>query len=225
MTLQEILSAVDHTLLAPDATWAEILAVVDDGIKYGTSSVCIPPAFVHDAAKYAAGRIPICTVIGFPNGYSTTKTKVYEAWDAVRCGGTEIDMVANIGWIKSGEYAAILQEINQVKDACNGKLLKVIIETCLLTEVEKIRMCQVVSESKADFIKTSTGFSTGGATPEDIILMKKYCAADTLIKAAGGISSMQDAEKLLTLGASRLGTSRVVKIVKTGEENGKDFTY
>ena len=220
MDYKKILSAVDHTLLAQGATWDEIKAICDDGIRYGCASVCIPPSYVQQAAKYVAGRIRICTVIGFPNGYSTTATKCFEAADAVKNGADEIDMVINIGWLKDQRYDDILGEINSVKEACSGRLLKVIIETCLLTEDEKIRMCRIVSESCADYIKTSTGFSTAGATKEDIRLMVGNVSPDTKIKAAGGIASLNDAEEFLRLGADRLGTSRIVKIVKSDGKNG-----
>ena len=214
MELSEILSKVDHTLLSPSATWADIKQICDDGIKYKTASVCIPASYVKQAAEYVKGGVKICTVIGFPNGYSTTAAKCFEASDAVMNGADEIDMVINIGALKDKKYDHVLDEIRAVKAACHGKLLKVIIETCLLTEEEKIKMCEIVSESGADFIKTSTGFSTGGATKEDVALMKKHVAPHLQIKAAGGISSIEDAEDFIALGASRLGTSRIVKIVK-----------
>ncbi len=215
MDIKEILSKVDHTLLSQNATWNEIKQICDDGIKYGTSSVCIPASFVKEAKEYVGDKLPICTVIGFPNGYSTTAAKCFEAEDAVKNGADEVDMVINVGWLKDKKYDCILNEINAVKDSCNGKLLKVIIETCLLTDDEKIKMCKIVSESKADYIKTSTGFSTAGATFEDIKLFNDNVSDGTLIKAAGGISSVDDAEKFISLGASRLGTSRIVKIVKS----------
>jgi len=215
MDHKKLLSAVDHTLLAQGATWDEIKAICDDGIRYGCASVCIPPSYVSQAAEYVAGRIKICTVIGFPNGYNTTAVKCYEAADAVKNGADEIDMVINIGWLKDKRHDDIINEINSVKEACSGRLLKVIIETCLLSEDEKIRMCRIVSESNADYIKTSTGFSNGGATKDDIRLMVENVSADTKIKAAGGIASLDDAEEFLRLGASRLGTSRIVKIIKT----------
>ena len=220
MNVSYILSKVDHTLLSQSATWDEIRAVCDDGLKYGTASVCIPPSYVKDAADYLGGRLPVCTVIGFPNGYNTTACKCFEASDAVENGADEIDMVINIGWVKDGLYDNVLEEINAVKAACHGRLLKVIIETCLLTEEEKIRMCEIVSASDADFIKTSTGFSKGGATFDDIKLFAANVADGTRIKAAGGISGLEDAEKFLTLGADRLGTSRVVKAVKGMEADG-----
>lgn len=214
MEIKKILSYVDHTLLSQSATWEQIKAICDDGIKYQTASVCIPASYVKQAKEYVGDKLPICTVIGFPNGYSTTAAKCYETADAVENGADEIDMVINIGWLKDKEYDLILDEINRIKAACNGKLLKVIIETCLLTDEEKIKMCQIVSQSDADYIKTSTGFSTSGATFEDIELMSKNVEGDLKIKAAGGISSIEDAEKYIALGASRLGTSRIVKIVK-----------
>ncbi len=214
MELQKIISACDHTLLGQAATWDEIKAICDDGIKYSTASVCIPPSFVLRAKQYVGDKLAICTVIGFPNGYQTTGVKAYEAADAVARGADEIDMVINIGMLKEKRYDDILTEINAVKSACNGKILKVIIETCLLTDEEKIKMCEIVSASNADFIKTSTGFSTGGATLHDIELFAAHVSGNTKIKAAGGISSLEDAEKFLELGAERLGTSRIVKIVK-----------
>ena len=220
MNVSDILSKVDHTLLSQSATWDEIRAVCDDGLKYGTASVCIPPSYVKDAADYLGGRLPVCTVIGFPNGYNTTACKCFEASDAVENGADEIDMVINIGWVKDGLYDNVLEEINAVKAACHGRLLKVIIETCLLTDEEKVRMCEVVSASDADFIKTSTGFSKGGATFDDIKLFAANVTDGTRIKAAGGISGLEDAEKFLSLGADRLGTSRVVKAVKGMEADG-----
>lgn len=213
MDIKDILSRVDHTLLSQTATWAEIKQICDDGIKYGCASVCIPASFVKAAAEYVGGKISVCTVIGFPNGYSTTAAKCFEAEDAVKNGAEEIDMVINIGALKDERYDFILDEINAVKAACHGRLLKVIIETCLLTDGEKIKMCEIVSESDADFIKTSTGFSTAGATKEDIELFKKHVTGGTKIKAAGGISSLADAEEFIRLGADRLGTSRIVKAV------------
>lgn len=214
MDIKNILSKVDHTLLAQGATWDEIKAICDDGIKYGTASVCIPASYVKQAAEYANGRVKICTVIGFPNGYSTTATKRFETEDAVKNGADEIDMVINIGWLKDKKYDELLSEIKAIKASCGGKLLKVIIETCLLTDEEKIKMCEIVSASGADYIKTSTGFSTAGATKADVELFARYVTNGVLIKAAGGISSLQDAEDFIDLGASRLGTSRIVKIVK-----------
>ncbi len=220
MNINEILSKVDHTLLAQNATWEEIKSICDDGIKFKTASVCIPASFVRQAKDYAGKKLAICTVIGFPNGYSTTKTKAFEAADAVKNGADEIDMVINIGWLKDKKYEDIINEINTVKEACNGRLLKVIIETCLLTEDEKIKMCEIVSESDADYIKTSTGFSVGGATKEDIELFAKHTTNGKKIKAAGGIASIKDAEDFLNLGAERLGTSRIVKIVKNEQGSG-----
>lgn len=214
MEIKKILSYVDHTLLSQSATWEQIKAICDDGVKYQTASVCIPASYVKQAKEYVGDKLPICTVIGFPNGYSTTAAKCFETADAVENGADEIDMVINIGWLKDKEYGLILDEINRIKAACNGKILKVIIETCLLTDEEKIQMCQIVSQSDADYIKTSTGFSTSGATFEDIELMAKNVEGGLKIKAAGGISSIEDAEKYIALGASRLGTSRIVKIVK-----------
>lgn len=220
INITKILGAVDHTLLDRTAGWEKIRETVDDGIRFGTASVCIPAAFVKEAADYAQGRVKICTVIGFPNGYSTSAAKAFEAKDAVEKGADEIDMVINTGWVKEGKYNLVLDEINQVKDACGEKLLKVIIETCLLTDEEKKEMCRVVSESRGDFIKTSTGFSSGGATFDDIKLMKDNCFGNTKIKAAGGISSLEDAEKFMELGADRLGTSRIVKILKEEKDEG-----
>ncbi|MCI6678051.1 MAG: deoxyribose-phosphate aldolase [Vescimonas sp.] len=216
--LQDILSRVDHTLLAQGATWKEIKAICDDGIKYGCASVCIPASYVKQAAEYVAGRIPVCTVIGFPNGYDTTAAKCFEASDAVANGASEIDMVINIGWVKDGLYDKVLSEIRDVKGHCRGKLLKVIIETCLLTDAEKIELCRVVSESGADYIKTSTGFGGGGATREDVALFKKHVAPHVKIKAAGGIADLNDAKDFIALGADRLGTSRIVKAVKAMEK-------
>ena len=216
--LQDILSRVDHTLLAQGATWKEIKAICDDGIKYGCASVCIPASYVKQAAEYVAGRIPVCTVIGFPNGYDTTAAKCFEASDAVANGASEIDMVINIGWVKDGLYDKVLSEIRDVKGHCRGKLLKVIIETCLLTDAEKIELCRVVSESGADYIKTSTGFGGGGATREDVALFKKHVAPHVKIKAAGGIADLNDAKDFIALGADRLGTSRIVKAVKALEQ-------
>ena len=218
--IKRILSAVDHTLLAVDASWADIKAICDDGMKYGTASVCIPAAYVKQAAEYAAGRLPICTVIGFPSGYTTTAAKCFEAADAVKNGADEIDMVINIGWLKDKKYDLLLEEIKAVKAACDGRLLKVIIETCLLTDEEKIEMCRIVSESGADYIKTSTGFSKGGATREDVALFAAHVAPHVKIKAAGGIASLEDAQAFLDLGASRLGTSRVVRIVRNENSSG-----
>ena len=216
--LQNILSRVDHTLLAQGATWKEIKAICDDGIKYGCASVCIPASYVKQAAEYVAGKIAVCTVIGFPNGYDTTAAKCFEASDAVANGASEIDLVINIGWVKDGLYDKVLSEIRDVKGHCRGKLLKVIIETCLLTDAEKIELCRVVSESGADYIKTSTGFGGGGATREDVALFKKHVAPHVKIKAAGGIADLNDAKDFIALGADRLGTSRIVKAVKAMEK-------
>lgn len=216
--VHEILGHVDHTLLRVDATWEEIRVVLDDAVKYHAASACIPPSFVEQAAAYVDGRLPICTVIGFPNGYATTAVKCFEAADAVRSGAAEIDMVINIGWAKEGRWDDIRAEIDRVKEACDGHLLKVIIETCLLTEDEIVSMCDVVNDSAADYIKTSTGFSTGGATRKAVALMADRMRDGKLVKAAGGISSLQDAADFLALGASRLGTSRVVASVKEGSQ-------
>ena len=220
MELKEILSKVDHTLLTQTATWEEIRQICDDGVKYGCASVCIPASYVKQAAEYVAGKIPVSTVIGFPNGYSTTAAKCFEAEDAVANGASEIDMVINIGWVKDGKFDEVEQEIRAVKVSCHDRILKVIIETCFLTEEEKIRMCQVVSAAGADFIKTSTGFGGGGATREDVALFAKHVAPEVRIKAAGGIADLQDAEDFVNLGASRLGTSRIVKAVKGQEGSG-----
>ena len=220
MELSQILAKCDHTLLAQTATWEEIKAICDDGMKYETASVCIPASYVKQAKEYVGERLAICTVIGFPNGYSTTATKCFEASDAVDNGADEVDMVINIGWAKEGKWDEITAEIAAIKAACKGKLLKVIIETCLLTDEEKIQMCKVVTESGADYIKTSTGFSTAGATFADVELFAKHVAPHVKIKAAGGISSLEDAEKFIALGADRLGTSRVVKIAKGLENDG-----
>ena len=219
MEIKEILSKCDHTLLSQTATPDDIKALCDDGIKYGTASVCIPPCYVKLAKEYTNGRLAICTVIGFPNGYSSIETKVFEAANAARDGADEIDMVINIGMLKAKNYAYVLDEIRKIKNAVGDKILKVIIETCLLTEEEKIKMCEIVSESGADFIKTSTGFSSGGATLEDIELMQKNVHPSLKIKAAGGISTLIDAENFINAGASRLGTSRIVKIIKNGKDS------
>ncbi len=213
MNKYEILNIVDHTLLAQTATWEEIKEILDDAMKYETASACIPASYVKQAADYVAGKLPICTVIGFPNGYSTTAVKVAETADAVANGATEIDMVINIGWVKDGRFDDVLAEIKAIKEACQGKLLKVIIETCLLTEEEKIKMCEVVTASGAEYIKTSTGFSTSGATFADVALMKKHVGPDVKIKAAGGITSFDDAEEFIKLGVDRLGTSRLIKLM------------
>ncbi len=218
MNTEKILNRCDHTELKQIADFESIKSFIDDAVKYNTASVCIPPCYVKEATEYAQGKTKICTVIGFPNGYNTTAVKVFETAEAVSNGADEIDMVINIGWLKAGLYEKVLEEIREIKKACNGKLLKVIIETCLLNDDEKVRMCDIVSQSGADYIKTSTGFAGGGATREDIILMKKNVAPHLNIKAAGGISSLEDAEDFLNLGADRLGTSRVVKIVKAVSE-------
>lgn len=218
MDRKEIFGAVDHTLLAQGATWEEIRQLCDDGVKYGTASVCIPPSYVGRAKEYLGSRLPICTVIGFPNGYHTTAVKVFETEDALENGADEIDMVINIGDLKSGYYGKILEEIRSIKAVCADRVLKVIVETCLLSQEEKIRMCQIVTEAGADFIKTSTGFSKAGATFEDVALFKKHVGPKVRIKAAGGISSFEDAQKFMSLGAQRLGTSRIVKLAKAEEE-------
>ena len=217
MTTEEILRKVDHTLLAQAATWEEIRGILDDAMKYHTASACIPPSYVKRAAEYVNGRLPICTVIGFPNGYSTTTTKVFETKDAVADGASEIDMVLNIGFLKDRRYDEIEAEIRAVHEACGGRILKVIIETCLLTDEEKIKMCELVTKAGAEFIKTSTGFSKAGATLADGKLMKEHVGPGVKVKAAGGISSFDDAEKFIELGADRLGTSRLVKIIKQGK--------
>ena len=219
MNINEILTKCDHTLLAQGATWADIKAICDDGIKYNTASVCIPASYVKQAKEYVKDKLKICTVIGFPNGYSTTAVKVFECKDALTNGADEIDTVINIGHLKDGLYDKILYELKALKEACKDKILKVIIETCLLTEDEKIKMCEIVSASGADFIKTSTGFSTGGATKEDVALFAKHIGKNVQIKAAGGIASLKDAEDFIKLGATRLGTSRIVKIAKNEENN------
>lgn len=210
MDKQGVLKKVDHTLLKQSATWEQIKKLCTDGIEYGTASVCIPPCYVKQAREFAGHKLAVCTVIGFPNGNMTTAAKVFETEDAVRNGADEIDMVINIGMVKEGRYGQVLEEIRQIKTACGGRCLKVIIETCLLTDEEKIKMCRVVTESGADYIKTSTGFSTGGATPEDVALLRKYSGPQVKVKAAGGISSFQDAENFIALGADRLGTSRLI---------------
>ena len=220
MELKDILAKCDHTLLAQTATWKDIRALCDDGMKYHCASVCIPASFVKQAKEYVGDRLPICTVIGFPNGYDTTAAKCFMATDAVDNGADEVDMVINIGWAKEARWEDITTEIAAVKAACKGKLLKVIIETCLLTDEEKIALCKCVSDSGADYIKTSTGFSKAGATFADVALFAKHVAPHVKIKAAGGISSIEDAQKFLELGASRLGTSRVVKIAKGLENDG-----
>lgn len=219
MEISEILAKCDHTLLAQTATWADIKGICDDGMKYRTASVCIPASFVKQAKEYVGDKLAICTVIGFPNGYATTASKCFMAGDAVDNGADEVDMVINIGWAKEAKWDDITSEIAAVKKACKGKLLKVIIETCLLTDDEKIALCKCVSDSGADYIKTSTGFSTAGATFHDVELFAKHIAPHVKIKAAGGISSLADAEEFIRLGASRLGTSRIVKLAKAMEKN------
>lgn len=214
MEQTEILNRCDHTLLRQDATWEQIRQLCDDGVRYGCASACIPPSFVAQAAQYLAGALPVCTVIGFPNGYMTMAAKVFETEDAVKNGADEIDMVINIGMVKEKDYDGVLAEIRGIKEACRGKLLKVIIETCLLTEEEKVELCRVVTESGAEYIKTSTGFSTGGATFEDVALMRKHVGSGVKVKAAGGIASVSDAEKFIELGADRLGTSRLIKLLE-----------
>lgn len=214
MDIKDILSICDHTLLLQGSTWEEIQGICDDAMKFKTASVCIPPCYVKQANEYMKGEIPVCTVIGFPNGNHTTATKVFETKDAIANGAREIDMVINVGMLKAKNYEYVLNEIKEIKAACGDKILKVIIETCLLTDEEKIKMCEIVTESGADFIKTSTGFSTKGATFEDIELFAKHVGPNVKMKAAGGIASIEDAERFISLGANRLGTSRIVKIVK-----------
>ena len=214
MEKKDILKIVDHTLLTQTATWAEIKEILDDAMKYGTASACIPASYVKQAADYVEGKLPICTVIGFPNGYSTTETKIFETKDAIANGADEIDMVINIGHLKDKKYDVIENEIRRIHEACGGRILKVIIETCLLTEEEKIKMCEIVTNAGAEYIKTSTGFSTAGATFADVELMRRHIGKEVKVKAAGGISSFDDAEKFMSLGADRLGTSRLIKIMK-----------
>ena len=220
MDVKEILKHCDHTLLKQESTWAQIKEICDDGRKYQCASVCIPASHVRQAAEYVGNDLKICTVIGFPNGYSTTAVKVFETEDAIRNGADEIDMVINIGWVKDQKWDDLLAEIKAVKESCQGRILKVIVEACLLTEEEKIKMCGLVTASGADYIKTSTGFSTGGATREDVALMVKHVGPGVKVKAAGGITSLKDAEDFLTLGADRLGTSRIVKLVKGQQGEG-----
>lgn len=220
MTQEEMLTHVDHTLLTQTATWDEIKQILDDAVKYKVASACIPASFVKDAVDYVDGRLPICTVIGFPNGYDTTASKVFMARDAINNGAVEVDMVINIGWLKDKKYAEIEAEISAIKEAVGELVLKVIIETCLLTDEEKIKMCEIVTSAKADYIKTSTGFSKAGATFDDIKLFSKHIGKNVKIKAAGGIASLEDAYKFLELGADRLGTSRIIKLVKGQEANG-----
>ncbi|MBQ9145094.1 MAG: deoxyribose-phosphate aldolase [Clostridia bacterium] len=222
MEVKDILKHVDHTLLSRTATWADIKAILDDGMHYHTASACIPACFVRQAKDYVGDRLAICTVIGFPNGYHTTAVKFFETLDAIHNGADEIDMVINTNWLKEGRYSEILDEIKMLKKACGDKILKVIIETCLLTDEEKIKMCELVTEAKADYIKTSTGFSTGGATREDIALFAAHIGEGVQMKAAGGIRSLSDAEDFLALGCERLGTSAIVKIVK-GQEAGGNY--
>lgn len=220
MDKKSIFKKVDHTLLSQTATWEEIRQICDDAVAYGTASVCIPPSYVKQVKEYVKDRMAVCTVIGFPNGYNTTAVKVFEAKDAIASGADEIDMVINLGMLKDKRYDLLLDEIRQLKSACGSKILKVIIETCLLTDEEKIKMCQIVTEAGADFIKTSTGFSKAGATFADVELFAKHVGKNVRIKAAGGISSFEDAEKFIELGASRLGTSRIVKLAKNQEGSG-----
>lgn len=214
MDVKEILAHCDHTLLKQESTWAQIKEVCDDGLKFGCASVCIPASYVKQANDYVGNDLKICTVIGFPNGYSTTEVKVFETEDAIRNGADEIDMVINIGWAKDGRWDDLLEEIKSVKASCQGRILKVIVEACLLTEEEKVKLCQIVTQSGAEYIKTSTGFSTGGATREDVALFKANVGPDVKVKAAGGIRTLQDAEDFLNLGTDRLGTSAIVKLVK-----------
>ncbi len=220
MEAKEMMKHLDHTLLTQAATWEEIKQICDDAIEYGTASVCIPPSYVKQAKEYVKDQMEVCTVIGFPNGYSTTAVKEFETKDAIAGGASEIDMVINIGWLKDKKYDLVLEEIRTLKAACKDKILKVIIETCLLTEEEKVKMCEIVTEAGADYIKTSTGFSTAGATFADIELFAKNIGPDVKMKAAGGISSIEDAEKFLSLGADRLGTSRLIKLVKGQSASG-----
>ncbi|MCI9098092.1 MAG: deoxyribose-phosphate aldolase [Lachnospiraceae bacterium] len=220
MNVNEILSHVDHTLLLQTAIWEEIRGICDDAVQYRTASVCIPPSFVKQASEYLAGKMPVCTVIGFPNGNMTTKIKEFEAQDAIANGADELDMVINIGWLKEKKYHLVEEEIRALRTVCGGKILKVIIETCFLTEQEKIKMCEIVTGAGADYIKTSTGFAGGGATFEDVRLFAEHVGENVKIKAAGGITSMEDAERFLALGADRLGTSRIIKLVKNQEAAG-----
>ena len=220
MNVNEILSHVDHTLLLQTAIWEEIRGICDDAVQYRTASVCIPPSFVKQASEYLAGKMPVCTVIGFPNGNMTTKTKEFEAQDAIANGADELDIVINIGWLKEKKYHLVEEEIRALRTVCGGKILKVIIETCFLTEQEKIKMCEIVTGAGADYIKTSTGFAGGGATFEDVRLFAEHVGENVKIKAAGGITSMEDAERFLALGADRLGTSRIIKLVKNQEAAG-----
>ena len=218
MDIQKILSHCDHTLLKPEATWAQIKEVCDDGLKYHCASVCIPPAYVREAAGHVGNALKICTVIGFPNGCSTTNVKVFETEDAIRSGADEIDMVIHLGWVKDRRWDDLLAEMKAVKSSCNGRILKVIVEACLLTQEEKIKLCELVTASGAEYIKTSTGFSTGGATREDVALFVRHVGPGVKVKAAGGISTLQDAQDFLDLGADRLGTSRIVKLAKEQQD-------
>ncbi len=220
MDVKEMVKHVDHTLLLQPSTWEEMKQICDDAVTYGTASVCIPPSYVKQAADYLQGKVPVCTVIGFPNGYMTTAVKEFETKDAIANGAAEIDMVINIGWLKDKKYDLLKEEIRTLKAACGDKILKVIIETCLLTDEEKIKMCEIVTKAGADYIKTSTGFSTAGATFEDVKLFAEHVGPNVKIKAAGGISSLEDAEKFLALGADRLGTSRIIKLLKKEEATG-----
>lgn len=220
MSEEEILEHVDHTLLLQTATWEEIRQICDDAMQYQTASVCIPPSYVKQASEYVQGSVSVCTVIGFPNGYMTTKAKEFETRDAIANGASEIDMVINVGWLKDKKYDLITEEIRILKAACGDKILKVIIETCLLEKEEKVKMCEIVTEAGADYIKTSTGFSSGGATFEDVELIARHVGPQVKIKAAGGITSMEDARRFLKLGADRLGTSRIIKLLKKGEASG-----
>lgn len=220
MDIKEMVKHVDHTLLLQPSTWEEIRQICDDAVTYGAASVCIPPSYVKQAADYLQGKVAVCTVIGFPNGYMTTAVKEFETKDAIANGAAEIDMVINIGWLKDKKYDLLEEEIRTLKAACGDKILKVIIETCLLTDEEKIKMCEIVTKAGADYIKTSTGFSTAGATFDDVKLFAEHVGPDVKIKAAGGISSLEDAEKFLALGADRLGTSRIIKLIKKEEATG-----
>lgn len=219
MEIKDVLKILDHTLLGQTATWEDIRQILDDAMEYGTASACIPAAYVKQAAEYVDGKLPICTVIGFPNGYSTTAVKVFETKDAIENGADEIDMVINIGYLKDKRYQEVEDEIRRIHEACNGKVLKVIIETCLLTKEEKIKMCEIVTSAGAEYIKTSTGFSSAGATFADVELMKVHIGKKVKVKAAGGISSLEDAERFMSLGADRLGTSRLIKLIKN-TDNG-----
>lgn len=220
MNVKEMVKHVDHTLLLQPSTWDEIRQICDDAVKYETASVCIPPSYVRQAAEYMQGKVPVCTVIGFPNGYMTTAVKEFETKDAIANGAAEIDMVINIGWLKDKKYDLLEEEIRVLKAACGDKILKVIIETCLLTDEEKIKMCEIVTKAGADYIKTSTGFSTAGATFDDVKLFAEHVGKNVKIKAAGGISSLENAEKFLELGADRLGTSRIIKLIRKEEAGG-----